>query len=214
VAKDKIFKNKANAYRQSFKVYDVDGKALSGSDYDGKNAVYEEVTLKEDGTVDSVVRTLDKTSTVSAGNYIRITVEGKGVYAGGNASGIYRILTDGHDISKAKIQLNAQNYTGSPILIEKDSQFNMEKTYVKNGKDTLELHIEKYIDKDGVEQLPNMEVVPGSYVKNVNKGTAKVTLRGINGFGGEKTVTFKIVQRNVVTNWWTELLNNAKVIFN
>ena len=39
------------------------------------------------------------------------------------------------------------------------------------------------------------------YENNVNKGTAKVILRGIGKFGGEKTVTFKIGQRNVLTNW-------------
>ena len=40
--------------------------------------------------------------------------------------------------------------------------------------------------------------------KNVKKGTATVTLRGIGDFGGEKTVKFKIVQKNVTTNWWNK----------
>jgi len=119
--------------------------------------------------------------------------------------GTYRILEAGHDISKAKLELNVQEYTGNEILIEKDSQF--KKAFVKNGKDELPLHIEKYVDNDGAEQLPNMEVVPGSYVKNVNKGTAKVTLRGINGFGGEKTVTFKIGQRSIL-DYFNDVFNN------
>ena len=46
-----------------------------------------------------------------------------------------------------------------------------------------------------------MEVVPGSYVKNVNKGTAKVTFRGINDFGGTKTVSFQIGKRSIEEFW-------------
>ena len=41
------------------------------------------------------------------------------------------------------------------------------------------------------------EIVEGSYVSNINKGTAKVTLRGKGTYGGTKTVTFKIVARQL-----------------
>ena len=47
----------------------------------------------------------------------------------------------------------------------------------------------------------DFEVVPGSYVKNINKGTAKVTFRGINEYGGSKTVSFKIGQRSIQEYW-------------
>jgi hypothetical protein len=47
----------------------------------------------------------------------------------------------------------------------------------------------------------DFEVVPGSYVKNINKGTAKVAFRGINGYGGTKTVSFKIGQRSISDHW-------------
>ena len=47
----------------------------------------------------------------------------------------------------------------------------------------------------------HFEVVPGSYVKNINKGTAKVTFRGINEYGGTKTVSFKIGQRSIIDYW-------------
>ncbi len=47
----------------------------------------------------------------------------------------------------------------------------------------------------------NIEVVPGSYIKHVNKGTAKVTFRGINDFGGTKTVSYKIGSRSIEEFW-------------
>ena len=208
--------NKKYGWKQTFKVYDEDGKALSKKEADLANAVYTiqsfpegvtEVEGFETGSVLNLNGAAEKTLTLPVGTEIQIKVELTGDNYQGEVVGTYRILESGHDISKAKIQLNPQDYTGKPILIEKDSQFNMDKTFVKNGNVILELHMEKYVDKDGAEQLPNMEVVPGSYVKNVNKGTAKVTLRGINGFGGEKTVTFKIVQRNVNDNWWNHIMN-------
>ena len=44
------------------------------------------------------------------------------------------------------------------------------------------------------------------YEKNINKGTAKVTFKGVGNYGGEKTVTFKIVQKNVVNHWWSGIV--------
>ena len=45
-----------------------------------------------------------------------------------------------------------------------------------------------------------------SYSNNINKGTAKVTFRGIGEYGGTKTVTFKIGQRNI-TDYWNGIRN-------
>ncbi|MCM1091767.1 MAG: pectinesterase family protein [Muribaculum sp.] len=39
------------------------------------------------------------------------------------------------------------------------------------------------------------EVVPNTYSKNIFKGTAKVTIRGINGYGGTKVLTYKITPK-------------------
>ncbi|MCR5450159.1 MAG: hypothetical protein K6F23_12290, partial [Solobacterium sp.] len=39
------------------------------------------------------------------------------------------------------------------------------------------------------------------YTNNIKKGTAKVTFRGKGEYGGEKTVSFKIGQRNISTYW-------------
>lgn len=58
--------------------------------------------------------------------------------------------------------------------------------YLKIGREKKELILGE-----------NIEVVPGSYVKNETKGTAQVTFRGNQGFGGTKTVTYQIGSRSI-----------------
>lgn len=140
--------------------------------------------------MNDVYEVLDKNSIVSAESVIRITVQGKGNYAGGSVSGTYRILQVNHDIGKATIQLNNQEYTGQPVGITDQSQFKTGKVYIKIGKETKVLTLGK-----------DIEVVPGSYAKNINKGTAKVTFRGINDFGGTKTVSYKVGTRSIADFW-------------
>ncbi len=202
-AKDKIVSAKKNGYKQSFKVYDADGKALGSSDYDTKKVTYTLIqTENEDGTVNTVSEVLDKNSIVPANAVIQITVQGKGIYAGGSATGTYRILENSHDIGKATIQINNQSYTGQPVLITDQSQFKTGKVYIKINKKTRVLTLGE-----------DIEVVPGSYVKNVNKGTAKVTFRGINEFGGVKTVSFKIGTRSL-GDFWKGIYSKISTIFN
>ncbi len=191
VAKDKAVSTGKNGYRQSFKVYDADGKALGSADYDTKNVTYTLIqTENEDGTIKEENSILDKNSVVAANSVILITVSGKGNYAGGEATGTYRILETGHDISKATIKIKNQEYTGNPVVITNQEQFTEGKVYMKVGKETRVLELGK-----------DIEVVPGSYVKNVNKGTAKVTFRGIGDFGGTKTVSYKIGARSINEIW-------------
>ena len=199
VAKDKVVSSKKNGYRQSFKVYDADGKALSASDYDSKDVIYEEVTLDKDGNVKEVIRTLDKKSVVEANSTIRITVKGKGVYAGKEgevalAYGYYRIMENTQDIGKATVQIKDKIYTGQAITLEEtDIQVTVT---LKKGTTPITL-----------TYGTDFEIVEGSYQKNVNKGTAKVTIKGIGNYAGEKTVSFKIVQRKVEENWWEDMMN-------
>lgn len=191
IAKDKIAGTRANGYRQAFKVYDADGKALGSGDYDSKNVIYTLVQTKNnDGTVSEENRILDKNSVVPADSVVQITVRGKGVYAGGEATGCYRILKKNCDIGKATILIKNQSYTGSPVLITEQSQFTAGKVFIKIGSEKRELLLGE-----------DMEVVPGSYIKNINRGTAKVTFRGIHDYGGTKTVSFKIGTRSVGDFW-------------
>ncbi len=181
-AKDKVYSSKANAYKSAPVLKDTDGKTLkAGVDYE-KVITY---TTEDD---------LELPSVVAAGMIVKVTVTGKGNYTG-SASTIYRILETGKDISKATFKIAAQEYTGREILITDMDQFSETKgqknAYVTVNKKKVYLTL-------GEE----FEVVPGSYVKNVAAGTAKVTFRGIGEYGGEKTVSFKIKGKGLLAYWF------------
>ena len=44
------------------------------------------------------------------------------------------------------------------------------------------------------------------YTNNVKNGTAKVIFKGINGYGGTKTVSFKINKKNVPNHWFEQFI--------
>ena len=121
-------------------------------------------------------------SIVPAETVVKITVVGKGNYTG-EISTTYRILNVKTDISKASFKIKPQEFTGS--LIELDPE-----------KDILSAKINKTTDL-----VYGTDYVIDSYTNNLKKGTAKVTFRGINGYGGTKTVSFKIGQRSIVDYW-------------
>ncbi|MCR5448314.1 MAG: leucine-rich repeat protein [Solobacterium sp.] len=180
-AKDKVYSAKANAWKSAPVLKDTDGKTLkAGTDYE-KTITY---TTKEGEELPAVVET---------GTVIKVTVTGKRNYTG-TVSTTYRILETGRDISKATFKIADQEYTGSEILITDMSQFTE-----TNGSKNAYITVNK--QKEYLVLGENFEVVPGSYVKNINKGTAKVTFRGINGYGGTKTVSFKIGQRSIQEYW-------------
>ena len=127
---------------------------------------------------------------VEAGTVVKVTVTGKGNYTG-TISEEYWILNAGTDISKMTFKINSKEYTGSEITIEESDI-----TSIKLGKKAQDLKLGTDYEIAG-------------YSNNVKKGTAKVTFRGINGYGGTKTVKFKISQRNIGT-WWQGILNLFK----
>ncbi len=147
------------------------------TDYDGKKLVagvdYEKnpVYTLADGTV------LNSKSVVAEGQVITVTVTGKGNYEG-TLSTTYTVKPA--SINAAKVKIDAQVYTGREIKLDQDD-FD-----VKVGKDSL-TYGEDY------------EIV--SYSNNLKKGTASVTIRGINSYGGEKTVKFKIVAKEMIWFW-------------
>ena len=121
---------------------------------------------------------------VPAGSVIRVTVTGKGNYTG-TVSGEYRILSAGKDISKAVFSIASQEYTGEEITLD-HSAF----TKALINKTTQLIYGEDF------------EIV--SYSKNIKKGTASVTLHGINRYGGFKTVKFKITGKKLKLHWLEE----------
>lgn len=147
-------------------------------------------TKNADGSLAETNEVLDKNSIVPADSVIQIAVQGRGNYTDGIATGTYRIIKNSCDIGKAVIQINKQTYTGKAVEITGQDQFKTGKVFIKNGKETQVLTLGK-----------DIEAVPGSYVNNINKGTAKVTFRGIGGYGGSKTVSFKIGTRSIADFW-------------
>ena len=99
-------------------------------------------------------------------------------YAGNNAeattiSALYRIVKA--DISKASIKVNKQYYTGKEIC---------------PGKDDIVIML-----KNNVLKAQDYEII--SYTNNINKGKAKVTVRGVGDYGGIKTASFTISNKSM-----------------
>lgn len=174
-AKDKCYTERAGSFTTSFVITDKDGKKLSaGKDYDKASIIY---TYADTG------EPVGKTDVVQAGTTLCITVNAleTGAYSG-TISGEYRISA--YDISKAKITVEAQNFTGNEI--EPNSDTGVQVTY-KGYSDAL---------------LEGVDYMITGYENNVQKGTAKLYIKGIGDFCGTKTVKFKIRTKNF--KWWWE----------
>lgn len=116
---------------------------------------------------------------------MKVIVKGQGNYKG-EVSKEYRIV--GTSISKATIIVKAQTYTGKAITLDEDD------------------FSKARIGKKNLTYGTDYEIVPGSYEKNVNKGNATVTVRGIgDNYGGEKKVTFRITSSGM--RWWWNLFS-------
>lgn len=159
-----VAKNSAGKYINKPVLTDVDGKKLA------VNKDYEIVSYKAKGAE------LPKSGAeLTVGDEITVELKGKGAYAGqSDAEAVIAVtykVTEA-DFSKAKITIKPQSYTGKAVTLTKDD------ITVKVG---------------GTEVAKgDYEILPGSYINNVKKGTAQVTLVGQNGYGGAKTVKFKI----------------------
>lgn len=180
-ASDKVWQNKKNIYRTKVVIWDVDGKALSaGRDYE-KLLRYEygaAVTLP-DGTVRMAGEEVSGNDILPAGTKLNVRINAKvgGNYTG-SLMGEYRITQAA--ISSASVSIPKQTYTGQAVTLDK-SQITVK---IKG----------KLIEQD------QYEIVPNSYKNNVKKGTASVTIRGVDNYGGIKTVKFAIRAKGFV--WW------------
>ncbi len=152
-------------------------KKITVKDADGK-------TLKEgtDYTIagysyrDKPDEVIGKDTVVPAGNVIQVTVcaESGSPYTG-SITGSYRIAKQ--DISKLSATVKKKTYTGKAVtLSEGDISWK----------------------KKGV----TFEIDEGSYRKNVEAGTASVTVTGTGNYCGRKTLTFKIAKKGFRW-WWT-----------
>ncbi len=109
-----------------------------------------------------------------AGSELKITITGKGNYTG-SVSETYRVADS--LIQKAKVEKIKKNYTG----------------------DAIELRSREIIVTLGGKKLvaeKDYEIVEDSYSRNVNPGTASVTIRGLGDYAGELKVNYAILKKN------------------
>lgn len=199
-ASDKAVSNKKGKYISKPVLTDADGKVLKqGKDYTAP--VY--TITNEKGEV----ITLSKTDTIEkAGTVVTVTVKGLGTYAGtaeneSVLSTSYRVAAN--DFTKAKATTITKTYTGSAITLTEDDFYSTNALGKKvsivtmgSGTKAVQLHY-------GTD----FEVVEGTYKKNIEKGTASVTIRGIGAYGGRKTIKFKIGTRTLDDwFWWMDMI--------
>ncbi len=167
IAADILEKN-ASKYNKVIPVItDLDGKKLKNkTDFEIDT---ENSYIYEDKTAIS--------GTPEVNKKIKVTVKAKdgGNYTG-TVSTTFRVITNEMNLAKATIRIDEQQYTGNPVVPAK------EKIHITLKGSTEELKPEEF------------EIV--ECTKNIKKGSAKITIRGISeNCGGTKTVSFKITAR-------------------
>ncbi|MBQ6477940.1 MAG: leucine-rich repeat protein [Erysipelotrichaceae bacterium] len=181
---DRVYSAKANGWKSVPVLTDVDGKKLSaGTDYSKDiTYVYKYDTIVQDGSSKEkekpkVFRNegdpVESTDILPVNTVITVTVSSIGSNYTGKLSKDYRITS--YDISKATVNISTQYYTGKAVTLLKSD------ITVKVGKDTL--------------APSDYDIVSDSYVNNIEKGSASVTIRGKGNYGGTKTVKFTISQK-------------------
>ena len=194
--KDVVYREKKGAYKTKATLRDVSGSALAaGKDYD-KNLRYTyendtKILVTEDKALVEAERKkgdpVGEEDIPQAGTSIRVTAQGIGAYAGTGAAapeifGVYRIVSA--DFTKAKVKVAAKDYQdGRPVILTADDL-----TVTVNGAAEPLVLGRDYIIKEE------------SYINHTKKGKAKVTLRGIGNYGGEKTITYTVGAKKLL--WW------------
>ena len=178
-------KNAKKYANVSLTIKDFDQKPLK------KGTDYSVTFTKQDGTTPI-------TETPVVGDVIRATIKGANNCYTGTIYQDFRIIEDSADISKARVKVNPQYYTGKEITLSEINPI------------TGEQQIFVTIKVGGVEKTlregTDYEIVRNGYTKNINKGTGKMTIHGINGYGGIKTVSFKITAQTLDRVVWYDNL--------
>ena len=194
VLKDVVYKNAPNKFKTAITLIDANGAKLSkGKDYD-TNVIF---SYAKDTVVDTADGSrlnrkagdaVGDTDIPDAGTEIRVTVIGKGAYAGKDENAVvsntYRIISA--DIAKAKVRVNAKAYqNGDPVTLTADD-------------------IEITLNGETLNYGEDYTIDTTTYANNLKKGKATVILKG-NGknYGGEKKITFTIGSKALV--WWKNL---------
>ena len=149
-------------------VVDIDGTTLKA----GRDYTAPKYYIRKGKKIYSI----DDSDVPAAGMEIYIT--GMGGYSAETLYTKYTIIKKTNSLSKAQVSIKDQDYTGNYIKITSQDQI---ASAVLDGK-----HLT--LGEDFV-------IIPGSYIDNIDKGTAKVTIRGCGDYTGQKTLTFKIKVR-------------------
>lgn len=180
-AADVVWQNKGNICKPVLKLTNLaSNKALAlNTDYKVVRYAYvetTEVTQLVNKETRRIVRgpgaEVNVNDIIPAGTLIEVTVDGVKNYTG-TISQTFKFIAG--DISKATVTVAKQEYTGKPVKPTKADMV------VKIGTVTLE----------------SKDYVITGYENNVNRGTAKVTIKGIGNYGGVKTATFSIVSKSM-----------------
>lgn len=155
------------------------GLQLDNRDY-SKNLRFfyaKTVDVTQKGTPGTVKRmtgeAVGKTDIVPVNAKLYAVIDGTGGFTGSARTEDF--FVNQLDLSKEKVQIRDQYYTGEEIHVPITDIFFL------GGKKTAPPTSTDY------------EII--GYKNNIQKGTATVILKGKNNFGGFKTATFKIVQR-------------------
>lgn len=189
IISDVANKNARKYTNVSLTIKDFDEKPLK------KGTDYSVTFTKTDGTTPI-------TGTPKAGVVIRATIKGKNCYTG-EIYKDFRIIDDSADISKAKVEVTPQYYTGKEITLSEINPV--------TGKQQIFVTINVGGEKKTLREGTDYEIVKHGYTKNINKGTGKMTIRGINQYGGIQTVSFKITAQALDHVEWYENLYKSSM---
>lgn len=184
-AADKVFQDKSNIYKTTVHVLDTNGGRLSaGKDYekDVKYTYGTNIKVEIEGNGKETIRKtvlrkagdpVGEKDIIPQGTTIQVTVTAAGNFYTGKVQGTFRIVPA--SISGAKVTIPVQTYTGKAVTLKtSDIQVEMNGAPLKDTE---------------------YEIV--GYSRNINRGTAKVTIHGLGNYGGTKTVSFKIKSRKL-----------------
>ncbi|MCI8972228.1 MAG: hypothetical protein HFH79_01350 [Lachnospiraceae bacterium] len=189
IISDVANKNARKYTNVSLTIKDFDEKPLK------KGTDYSVTFTKTDGTTPI-------TETPKAGDVIRATIEGNNCYTG-KIYEDFRIIDDSADISKAKVEVTPQYYTGKEITLSEINPV--------TGEQQIFVTINVGGEKKTLREGTDYEIVKHGYAKNINKGTGKMTIRGINQYGGIQTVSFKITAQALDHVEWYENLYKSSM---
>jgi uncharacterized repeat protein (TIGR02543 family) len=187
---DMVYNTNANKVKSSVVLKDSsNNKALQNNvDYEKTiryqyaeiNSPITQKIKKEIVTVDRVVGDdIQSADIIPVGTKIKVTVTGKGNYYG-TQTAVYRIISS--QLSKVGVS------------VKKDSK--LAAGYDYNGKERF-ISKSDLVVKNGKNELTSEDYDIVSYVNNVKKGKATITLRGKGNFGGTKTYTYNINAKSV-----------------